>query len=150
MGADECAGLVERLRRATARLVVEERVVGNLEKPRAEAPHVLIASRREVGLHQRVLRQVVGLALVAAAEGEQEAAKCLLLTLYLGYELVACHSLCLKCGYTFLLSLNLLGEHLLADMIMSKEGDANGQKDAACKVYTNKVVRVHPAPIVNQ
>ena len=70
---------------------VEERVVGNLEEPRAEAASVLIACRREVSLHQRVLRQVVGIALIAAAKGEQEATKCLLLTLYQGDELLACH-----------------------------------------------------------
>ena len=63
--------------------MIKESVVGYLENPRAEAPLVLIARRREIGLHQRVLRQVVGIALVAAAEGEQETSEGLLLALHL-------------------------------------------------------------------
>ena len=71
--------------------VVEEGVVGNLEEPGAELALVLIASRGEVGLDQRVLRQVVGFILVATAEGEQEASQGLLLALYVGYEFFAGH-----------------------------------------------------------
>ena len=75
--------------------MIKECVVGNLEEPRTEAPFVLIASRREISLHQRVLRQIVSIALVAAAEGEQEASECLLLTLHMCYENFAGHGLCL-------------------------------------------------------
>ena len=93
LAADERPCFVERIHRPATRLMVEERVVGNLEKPGAEPSLFLIARRREVGLHQRVLRQVVGIALLATAESEQEATEGLLLTLYLGYEYVACHLL---------------------------------------------------------
>ena len=49
--ADERPGIVERLHRATARLVVEKRIIGYLEEPRTETSFVLIARRREVSLH---------------------------------------------------------------------------------------------------
>ena len=84
IGARERRCLVERRGCSQTCPVVEERVVGNLEEPRAEAASVLLACTGEVGLHQRVLRQVVGIALIAAAEGELEAAKGLLLTIYQG------------------------------------------------------------------
>jgi hypothetical protein len=73
--------------------VIQESVVGNLEEPRAELPFILIASRREIGLDQRVLCQIVGFVLIATAEGEQKASKCLLLALNMGYENFACHFL---------------------------------------------------------
>ena len=73
MAADECPCLINTLSRAQTCLVVQEVVVGNLEEPRAESAHVLIARTREIGFHQRILCQVVGIALVAATEGEQEA-----------------------------------------------------------------------------
>ena len=91
MAADECPCLINTLSRAQTCLVVQEVVVGNLEEPRAESPHVLIARTREIGFHQRILRQVVGIALVAATEGEQEASQCFLLTFHLCYEYFACH-----------------------------------------------------------
>ena len=90
-GADERTGIVECRHRATACLMVEECIVGYLEEPRAESSFVLIARRREVSLDQRILRQVIGIALVATAEGEQEATKGLLLTLYLSDENFAGH-----------------------------------------------------------
>ena len=51
-------------------LVVEERVVGNLEEPRTELSLVLIAGTGEVSLHQRILRQVVGIVFLTTAESE--------------------------------------------------------------------------------
>ena len=55
---------------------------------------VPIARRREISLDQCILRQVVGFALIAAAEGEQETAEGFLLALYMGYEYFACHGCC--------------------------------------------------------
>ena len=89
--ADEGPGIVECLHRATARLVVEERIVGYLEEPRTETSFVLIARRREISLDQCILCQVIGVALIATTKGEQETAEGFLLTLYVGYEYVACH-----------------------------------------------------------
>ena len=125
--ADNHACFLDTRHRTHARTVVEKGVMGNLEEPRAEEPSVLIACRREIGLHQRVLRQVVCVALVATTEGEQKAAKCLLLTLYMGYELIACHNLFRKGGNLFLLSFYLLGQHLLANTIVYKESYADSQ-----------------------
>ena len=71
--------------------VIQKGVVGNLEEPRTEFALVLIAVRREIGLDQSVLRQVVCFIFVPAAEGEQETSQCLLLALYVGYEYFACH-----------------------------------------------------------
>ena len=87
----ECSCFVDALRAAQAHLVVEERVVGNLEEPRTELPLVLITCAGEIGLHERILRQVVGIVFLATAEGEQEASECLLLTLNMGDKYVSCH-----------------------------------------------------------
>ena len=108
--------------------MVEERVVGNLEEPRAEPPPVLIARRREVGLHQGILCQVIGIVFVAAAEGEHEAPQGLLLTLHMADEYFACHGLRLFCQFS-LLCLNLFGEDFLAYEIIEKKGNAHCQKD---------------------
>ena len=91
--ADKCPCLVEAFRGAATGLVVEEGVVRYLEQPRAKLSLFLITSRREVSLDQCVLRKVVGFFLVAAAEVEQEAPKCLLLALHKCYESFACHGL---------------------------------------------------------
>ena len=88
---DKRPGLIDTLRSAKASLVVEKSIVGNSEEPRAEFSHVLIARAGEVCLHQCVLRQVVGIVFVATAEGEQEAPKCLLLTLNMGNKFFARH-----------------------------------------------------------
>ena len=90
---DECAGIVECTGRACTCLVVEERVICNFEEPRAEMPAVLIAFRREISLHEGILCQVVRFVFVATAEGEQKTAKRVLLTLHMGYKLIACHNL---------------------------------------------------------
>ena len=84
----------------------------------------MIACRREISLDQSVLSQIDGIALVAAAEGEQEAAEGLLLTLYVDYEFVACHGLHL-CGQTSFLGLYLLGEHLFAQTVVDEKGNAD-------------------------
>ena len=74
-----------------APFVTEERVVGNLEEPRAELPSVAETRAGKVGLHQSILRQVVSLFLIATTECKQEASDCLLLTLHAGYELFSVH-----------------------------------------------------------
>ena len=70
--ADNHACFLDTRHRTHARTVVEKGVMGNLEEPRAEAPLVLIASTQELGLHQRILSEVVGIVLLATTEGEQE------------------------------------------------------------------------------
>ena len=89
--ADERSCLIDAVHRAATRLVAEEGIVSDLEKPRTELPFILIASQREVCLDQGILGQVVGITLVAAAQGEQEASQGLLLALDMRYEYFAGH-----------------------------------------------------------
>ena len=108
--------------------VIQKGVVGNLEEPRAEFALVLIAVRGEIGLDQGVLRQVVCFILVPAAEGKQETSQCLLFTLYVGYEYIACHcyriwALVLQ---VLLFGFHLLSQHLLAYEIIEEECNAYG------------------------
>ena len=98
--------------------------MGNLEEPGAELALVTIARQREVGLDQGILCQVIGITLVAAAQGEQETSQGLLLTLHMRYEDFAGHGLFLF-GHTSLFGFNFLGEHLLARVISEEEGDAH-------------------------
>ena len=126
--ANECPCCLDALHRATTRLVVEERVVGNLEEPRTELSLVLIPCRREVSLDQRILCQVVGIILLATAESKQEASECLLLTLNVGNEFFSCHGLSLLGQLTFF-CFNLFGEHLLRYKIVDEESNAYGQNN---------------------
>ena len=71
-GTDERLGIVYALHDAATGTVIQERVVRNLEKPRPEPPLILIASTGEVCFHQRILGQIVGIALITTAEGKQE------------------------------------------------------------------------------
>ena len=113
--------------------------MGNLEEPGAEFPLILISCQREVGLDQGILCQVVGIALVAAAQGKQETSQGLLLTLHMRYEDIAGHRLHLLSHILFL-GLYFLGEHLLANEIIHKKCDAhpkgNQAKAAGCKGVT--------------
>ena len=88
---DKHSRLIDTFRSLQASFVTEERVVGNLEEPRTELSSIAKTRTGKVGLHQSVLRQVVRLVPVAAAEGEQEAPECLLLALHAGYELFSVH-----------------------------------------------------------
>ena len=124
--ADQCPRLVDAFHRAATCLVAEESVVGNLEKPRSELALVTITCQREVGLHQGILRQVVGIIFLATAQGEQETSQGLLLTFHMRYEYFACHRLHLL-DLSFLLGLNLLGEHLRANTVVDEESDAYAQ-----------------------
>ena len=133
---DERTRLVDAIHRAASRLVVEEGVVGNLEEPRSEFSLVTIASQGEVGLDEGILCQIIGIALVAAAQGEQEASQGLLLTLNMRYEDFAGHRLRVL-SYTLLLSLYLLGEHLLAHEIIHKKCDAHPEGNQT-EAYRNE------------
>ena len=121
--ADEPAGFIDALHRAATRLMVEESVMGNLEQPRAETALLQITRRRDVSFDQGILGQVIGITLVTAAQGEQETSQGLLLSLHMRYEDFAGHRLRLL-SYTLLLSLYLLGEHLLAHEIIHKKCNA--------------------------
>ena len=137
--ADECPRLVDAIHGVASRLVVEESVVGYLEEPRAELSFILIARQRKVSLDQGILCKIVGIVFVAAAQGEQETSQGLLLSLHMRYEDFAGHRLRLL-SHTLLLSLYLLGEHLLANEIIHKKCDAhpkgNQAKAAGCKGVT--------------
>ena len=136
--ADERARLVNALHRAATCLVAEEGVVGNLEEPRSEFSLVTIASQGEVGLDEGILCQIIGIALVAAAQGEQEASQGLLLTLHMRYEDFARHWLHLL-SHTLLLGLHFLGEHLLAHEIIDKKCDADPEGNQT-EAYRNEWV----------
>ena len=109
---------------------------------------VLIACRREISLDQCVLRQVICITFVAAAEGEQKTTEGILLTLNKGYEDFTCHGLYLQRTYPFFFGLNLLGKHFLAQTIVYKEGDTDSQQDyadetaRACTICSNININV--------
>ena len=84
-------------------------------------------------LHQRLLRYVVGVIALAAAEGEQKASQCLLLALHKRYELFSRHTL-LFLLHVLLLCLHLLREHTAAYEVAHEESDADGYQ---CCAYDN-------------
>ena len=89
--ADERPRLVQSFHRSAPRLVTEEGVMGYLEEPRAEFAFVSITRQRQIGFDQGVLGKVVGIILVATAQGKQETSQGLLLMLHMCYEDFACH-----------------------------------------------------------
>ena len=121
--ADKRSCLVDTLHRPTTRLVVEEGVVGDFVEPRAKPSLVLIACRGEVSLDQRILSQIIGIALVSTTESEQESSKGFLFALYMCYEYFASHDL-LLCGQFVFFCFHLLGQHILSDVVVDEEGNA--------------------------
>ena len=83
--------LIQTLHRPATCLMIQERVVGNLEEPGTELPLLMIASRRDVSPHQRILSQVIRIILPATAEGKQEPSQSSLLTLHLCDEFFPGH-----------------------------------------------------------
>lgn len=113
---------VERLMGAGRLPVVEEEAISDAVEPRLEFAGVAQAVDRQIGFDVGILRYVVGLLGVAAAQGREEASERFLRGLDLSGEFLACHH---RCGFAG--SVELIAGYAAHD----EEAEADGDHDAA-------------------